>query len=213
MLLDNVQVSIRRVHIRYEAIGAAGPLSLGVKIDELNAYNCDAAWNQAFSKDLTRRFKLFNISMCQVYWNCNEVAESAGSKACEAAVPEFIEAMTSHQHVDTHLLQPVSAELKSTLTRGGAHGTGNMAQLVFELNVSEVSLQLSAPQYRDILFLMSSFSAFRRRAPHAELRPMIAVLANAKEWWRYAIQSLTLTLTLTLTQGMVAVCNSECDCR
>ena len=52
MLLDNVEVSIQRVHVRYEGRGAAGPLALGIRMEELNAYNCDANWTKAFSKDL-----------------------------------------------------------------------------------------------------------------------------------------------------------------
>ena len=115
------------------------------------------------------------------------VSEMLQASSCEE-LDTFLDVMNSCSDHDSYLLSPVSAELKSSLTRGEA--SGGLAQLVLQLATGHVALQLSAPQYQDILGVLSSFAAFRLRAPHARLRPDAAPKQAPRAWWQYAINSL-----------------------
>jgi len=65
-ILDNVQVVLKDIHVRYEDFeGPHAPTSFGVGLEELRAETTDERWQPTFSSEATlKTFKMINLKNC-----------------------------------------------------------------------------------------------------------------------------------------------------
>lgn len=72
-IINNVQVHIKNVHIRYEDQSTSlVPFAFGVTLGSLTVNTTDADWRQTFlSGALNKVYKLANLDGLAVYMNCN----------------------------------------------------------------------------------------------------------------------------------------------
>lgn len=72
-IINNVQIRIRNVHIRYEdRTTSTIPLALGVTLSGLAVHTTDVNWQKAFlSEALSKVFKVAKLDGLAVYMNCN----------------------------------------------------------------------------------------------------------------------------------------------
>lgn len=72
-IINNVQIKIRNVHIRYEDRStSAVPFAFGVTLGSLEVHTTDADWRETFlSEALSRVFKLASLDGLAVYMNCD----------------------------------------------------------------------------------------------------------------------------------------------
>jgi len=177
-ILDNVQVVLKDIHVRYEDFeGPHAPTSFGVGLEELRAETTDERWQPTFSSEATlKTFKMINLKNLLVYMNVDDRANAtasavaaklpaqhgrqasgAGALNPEGAGPDR-RLSVSHLLSDskiTFLLRPVSGFLRMWM-----HKDAKSAPRVWiDSQISEISLQLSEAQYTEMLGLVNRISA------------------------------------------------------
>lgn len=72
-IINNVQIRIRKVHIRYEDRSTSTmPFAFGITLGGLEVHTTDADWHKAFlSEALSKVFKVAKLDGLAVYMNCN----------------------------------------------------------------------------------------------------------------------------------------------
>lgn len=72
-IINNVQIRIRNVHIRYEDRSTSAiPFACGITLSGLEVQTTDSEWRKAFlSEALSKVFKVAKLDGLAVYMNCN----------------------------------------------------------------------------------------------------------------------------------------------
>lgn len=72
-IINNVQIRIRNVHIRYEDRSTSTiPFAIGITLGGLEVHTTDVDWRKAFlSEALSKVFKVAKLDGLAVYMNCN----------------------------------------------------------------------------------------------------------------------------------------------
>ena len=177
-IVDNLQITIRNIHVRFEDRSTGIPLSIGLSLEELSALSTDSDWNPCFieeSTGVTR--KLTTLKSLSMYWNTN--SESAResddlldfmAKATSTTIKEF-----------QYILRPVSGVGHITLNKDPSEPATN-AQLVFE----DLGFVFDNEQYRDIILVAEEFRKYQQIMEYVRLRPKVPVEKDPKAWFKYA---------------------------
>ncbi|CAK7230320.1 Vacuolar protein sorting-associated protein 13 [Sporothrix eucalyptigena] len=83
-IVDNLQISVKNIHIRYEdSISAPGhPFALGVTLEEFSAISTDEGWRPAFIQAINKSTnKLVTLGALAVYWNTDTQLLGSGREA------------------------------------------------------------------------------------------------------------------------------------
>ncbi|ERT03326.1 hypothetical protein HMPREF1624_01637 [Sporothrix schenckii ATCC 58251] len=83
-IVDNLQISVKNIHIRYEdSISAPGhPFALGVTLEEFSAVSTDEGWRPAFIQAVLKSTnKLVTLGALAVYWNTDTKLLGSGREA------------------------------------------------------------------------------------------------------------------------------------
>lgn len=83
-IVDNLQISVKNIHIRYEdSISAPGhPFALGVTLEEFSAVSTDEGWRPAFIQAINKSSnKLVTLGALAVYWNTDTKLLGSGREA------------------------------------------------------------------------------------------------------------------------------------
>ena len=78
-IVNNLQIKITNVHIRYEDTVTTGkPFTFGVTLDNLELYTTDMNWIKSYiTEQVSRVYKIANLDSLAVYMNCNTEMYSA----------------------------------------------------------------------------------------------------------------------------------------
>jgi len=70
--VNNLQVKITNVHLRYEDTTTTGsPFSFGISLHELELYTTDSDWEKTYmAQQASQVFKIANLSCLSAYLNC-----------------------------------------------------------------------------------------------------------------------------------------------
>ncbi|KAL1269364.1 hypothetical protein QQF64_031653, partial [Cirrhinus molitorella] len=189
-VIKNLQVKISNIHIRYEddVTNPNAPLSFGVSLQNLSLQTTDQNWNPCLLDEKAKLFfKFVRLDNLFAYWNVNSELYSnhnpdealrylKHSVAVQNAIPQ-----------DYHFIfRPISANAKLRMNpRSDVDFSSPKVDLV--VNLPEVAVELSRPQYVSILELLGSVDMMTRNLPYRKYRPNVAVHTNARQWWRYVI--------------------------
>ncbi|KAK4234211.1 hypothetical protein C8A03DRAFT_38027 [Achaetomium macrosporum] len=199
-IVDNLQVSVKNIHVRYEdAISAPGhPFALGVTLEEFSAVSTDGEWKPTFIQDSSKTtHKLATLGSLAVYWNTDTKLMGPGREAQTPGVEvaphdEMLENFKSmiargadadsagHQFI----LKPVSGQAKIELDKTGSPQVPKFkANLLFE----EIGLVLDDQQYRDALMMVDLFHYFIRHQEYKKYQPKgVTPKEDPRAWLRFA---------------------------
>ncbi|KAL1838057.1 hypothetical protein VTJ49DRAFT_3105 [Mycothermus thermophilus] len=198
-IVDNLQVDIKNIHIRYEdAISAPGhPFSLGITLENFSAVSTDSEWNQTYIQDSTSTtHKLATLESLAVYWNTDTKLMGPGR---EARTPDSeimpheemlnnlrsLIAGSSNEVADHQfILKPVSGQAKIELDKTGSPTAPKFkANLLFD----EIGVVLDDQQYRDALMMIDLFHYFIRHQEYKKLQPKgVTPKEDPRAWFRFA---------------------------
>ncbi|KAI1358803.1 hypothetical protein F5Y08DRAFT_104397 [Xylaria arbuscula] len=198
-IVDNLQVTVKNIHIRYEdSISAPGhPFALGATLGEFSAVSTDGQWKPTFIQNTSQTtHKLATLASLAVYWNTDsdlfgsgrEVSEGAKTVPHEEMIRKF-KAMinnsdgafdSDHQYI----LKPVSGQAKIELDKSGDTYTPKFkANLLFD----EIGVVLDDDQYRDALMMADLFHYFIRHQEYKRLQPKDASpKEDPRAWLQFA---------------------------
>ncbi|KAK4132156.1 vacuolar protein sorting-associated protein 13 [Trichocladium antarcticum] len=199
-IVDNLQVTVKNIHIRYEdAISAPGhPFALGLTLEEFSAVSTDGEWTPTFIQDSTKTtHKLATLESLAVYWNTDTKLMGPGR---EAETPdtdltprdEMLEKFKSlivkgdDDVPGTHqfILKPVSGQAKIELDKSGSPQVPKFkANLLF----NEIGLVLDDQQYRDALMMVDLFHYFLRHQEYKKYQPKgVRPIEDPRAWLQFA---------------------------
>ncbi len=201
-IVDNLQVTVKNIHVRYEdAISAPGhPFALGITLEEFSAVSTDGEWTPTFIQDSTKTtHKLAKLESLAVYWNTDTKLMGPGREAPASdadtmphgEVLENFKSMIVRTDTDNDLstnhqfiLKPVSGQAKLEMDKTGSPQVPKLkASLLFD----EIGLVLDDQQYRDALMMVDLFHYFIRHQEYKKYQPKgVTPKEDPRAWLKFA---------------------------
>ncbi|PYH34659.1 membrane morphogenesis protein VPS13 [Aspergillus neoniger CBS 115656] len=194
-VVDNLQISIKNVHFRYEdSISSPDhPFALGVTLKELSAVSTDSEWNPTFIQSTSgTTHKLAILGALAIYWNTDANllgtgrGSDIGAEAQGIGHAELIEKLRSGIDSEENvqfMLRPVSGRAGLEMDKSGGHDRAAIkARLLFD----ELSFVLDDHQYRDALMLVDLFHYFIRHQEYRKFQPKCRPKEDPRAWLRFA---------------------------
>lgn len=170
-IVDNVQVTVRDIHIRYEDAlsNPAHPFSVGVTLSELSAVSTDGNWKPTFvHNSVDGIHKLARLDSLSAYWNTDdEFLSITGAADLQERLNALIPAQ---DHIPSHqyILEPVSGIGKLVMRH---HATKELPKMSAQLVFDQIGLTLDDQQYADALHMANLFSFYARQVQYRAFRP------------------------------------------
>ena len=194
-IVDNLQVSIKNVHIRYEdSIASPGhPFAVGLTLKEMSAVSTDGDWRPTFIQSTSgTTHKLAVLNALAFYWNTDADlfgtgrggdvgANEQGADKAEL-ISKFKEAIEKGEN-SQYMLKPVSGRAGIEIDKTGKPDKPKTkARLLFE----ELGFILDEEQYRDALMLVDLFHYFIRHQEYKKDQPEKTPKEDPTAWIRFA---------------------------
>ncbi|KAG6900136.1 hypothetical protein C0993_002481 [Termitomyces sp. T159_Od127] len=179
-IINNLQITIRNIHIRYEDnLSVPGhPFATGVTLSGFTAVSVNGAWNPAFIESTAGAIhKLANLQSLALYFDTDSrsVAELSSvdfqKRICN---------MISHGERDSphqFILKPVSGEGRIVVNHKINDKTPRFdIQLIFD----EIGVALDDKQYRDIISLLDMYHVYVRQRQYSKYRSRDHSMSSGK---------------------------------
>ena len=194
-IVDNLQVSIKNIHIRYEDAIASPehPFAVGITLKEMSAVSTDGDWRPTFIQSTSSTtHKLAVLNSLAVYWNSDAElfgtgrggdAEAAAEKlGTEELIRRFKESIEKTDN-SQYLLKPVSGRAGLEIDKTGSTDRPRMkARLMFQ----EFGFVLDNEQYRDALMLVDLMHYFIRHQEYKKDQPDKTPKEDPRAWVKFA---------------------------
>ncbi|KAK6198690.1 vacuolar sorting [Scheffersomyces amazonensis] len=192
-IVDNLQVTIKNIHIRYEdeTVLTENPYAVGLTLTELSAVSTDESWQPSFiaiTQQLTR--KLLTLQSLSCYMTTD--ASSIFTTDHEELLARFQSSLENNNNDSSiqlqYLLKPVSGSGKVTIHKAGT--TEKYPHIKADLFFEEFGLELDSQQYHDLLWSASKFHWYIKTYKFRKLRPKVTVEEDPKQWFQFAAQCI-----------------------
>jgi hypothetical protein len=176
-ILNNLQVSIQNVHVRYEqqeaAEGGKAPVVLGIRLDEFAIASTNAKREPIeFSNDQNVLYKKAQLIQLRVY--------------IHNRLPALAQAGTDGDNEDTLFMKSFTATAWLTLVNRGAVKM-KQPKIDMELECGPLHLAVSKSAVSSLVDVVKTGVINRARAPFLALRPKVGSYRGYyREWWLYA---------------------------
>ena len=198
-IVDNVQISVKNIHLRYEDSIAtpSHPFAIGFTLQEFSAVSTDGDWRPSFIQASSgTTHKLATLNALALYWNTDAKlygtgkGEEVGAEAQKTDHNELmdkfraaIEKGENHQY----MLKPVSGRAGIEIDKTGKIEKPKVkARLLF----NELGFILDEEQYRDALMLVDLFHYFLRHQEYRRLQPDKSPKEAPRAWIQFAGQAV-----------------------
>ncbi|KAH9886351.1 vacuolar protein sorting-associated protein 13 [Xylariomycetidae sp. FL2044] len=198
-IVDNLQVTVKNIHVRYEdSISAPGhPFALGITLEEFSAVSTDGEWQPTFIQNSTKTtHKLAKLGALAVYWNTDskllgpgrEVGPDGESVSHDDMIATFKDMIGKGESSEVpdhqYILKPVSGQAKIELDKtGDIHVPKFKGSLLFD----EIGVVLDDDQYRDALMMVDLFHYFIRHQEYKKLQPKgVTPKEDPRAWLKFA---------------------------
>ncbi|KAK6371770.1 Vacuolar protein sorting-associated protein 13 [Exophiala oligosperma] len=194
-IVDNLQVSIKNIHLRYEdSIATPGhPFAVGMTLKEMSAVSTDAEWRPTFiqsTSDTTHKLAVLNS--LAVYWNSDadlfgtgkggDVGAEAQEIDKDDLLRRFREGIEDTGN-SQYLLKPVSGRAGIEMDKTGRTDRPKIkARLLFQ----ELGFILDEDQYRDALMLVDLMHYFIRHHQYKRVQPEKSPKEDPRAWLKFA---------------------------
>lgn len=198
-IVDNLQVSVKNIHIRYEdSIATPGhPFALGVTLQEFSAVSTDNDWKPSYIQSTSGTTnKLAVLGALAFYWNTDTNLFGTGTGQQQGAeeqgidrkemIENFMKAVGG-EHSNQYMLKPVSGRAAIEIDKTGKLDKPKVkARLLFH----ELGFVLDDHQYRDALMMVDLFHYFIRHQEYKKLQPKMTPKEDPKAWLHFAFNAV-----------------------
>ncbi|XP_034000770.1 vacuolar protein sorting-associated protein 13C-like, partial [Trematomus bernacchii] len=192
-VIKNLQVKITSIHLRFEddLSDPERPLSVGVTLSELSLQTTDENWKSCILNEAAKiSYKLGRLECLCAYWNVNSPIFYKGS--WEDIVDQLKAGISSKDLEIPHyqyIFKPIFASAKMCINPT-AELELKSPKLDLNLEVQNIDIQITRPQYLSVVQTLESVDCSVRSAPYRRFRPKEPVHTNAKLWWEYGRDSV-----------------------
>lgn len=169
--LNNFQVSVKNIHIRYEDAQSnlGHPFAAGFTLASFSARSTDANWKPAFVPGTAGSVhKLANLESLAVYFDTD--CDSLRGLPQDDTTKRLAEMISRWDHLPQHqfLLKPVTGEGRVVLNRKWGDKD---PQFEVELLFDEIGFNLDHHQYRDAISMADMYHVYMRQHQYRKYRP------------------------------------------
>ncbi|GMR36378.1 hypothetical protein PMAYCL1PPCAC_06573 [Pristionchus mayeri] len=185
-VLNNIQLIVTNVHIRYEDSTSICGRSFcaGVRIQNVVVQTTNHRWKPGFVEPVegANVFKKLELKGFSFYWNSGESLSPSVKSVKE------IQALLSPENLGTnsYVVAPCCIELRMEKNTSKLPLKEKMPRFKFLLRPETIALELSGAQMRDMRAVTREWTRFERARPHRKWRPEGEIQGSAKEWWIFA---------------------------
>jgi vacuolar protein sorting-associated protein 13A/C len=202
-IVDNLCVSVKNVHIRYEdtTSNPFKPFVIGFTLDKLNYSPADSSWKKSFvtleaKKQAQKSFMLLELAQFSIY-HISKSSDLFTSKVdwlqaisndkFASVMYQFIAHRDSVSPIsDFYLLRPVNAEIRVRRSLKPPL-EADIPKLSVSILVEEMACALDNNQYQDLLMLGSVLSLHKAVGIYINLRPSQRPRYKTRDWWIYVL--------------------------
>ncbi|KAK3096835.1 hypothetical protein FSP39_003796 [Pinctada imbricata] len=196
-ILNNIQIKVSNIHIRYEDSVTNGDYSfaVGTILRSLHVVTTDDKWQEAeLDSSAKVLHKLGKLTDFSVYWNHYVKDPDLVGKKQRIKTEEWRRLMRSS--VSTYkikeeafqpILEPVSAEAKIIMNN---QDDLQMPKLYIQFSLPEFESVFSRHQYMNLLKWIDSTTRMQVNQRYRKYQPNMPIRHNAKIWWQYAIKAV-----------------------
>lgn len=183
-VVDNLQFSIRNVHIRYEDdSNPQNPFSVGLILEHLSAQSTNEEWNPVFLMSEHKLiYKLVSLKNLSIYWNSSEERLKFESLN---EMSQLLNNMIYNQSNHHHILNPICGSLKMVLNKNYVSDK-QLPKYTFTFEFEDIAISSEQTQFRQLFDLLDTFSLYSKGVKYQKLRPTIRPKENPKIWWNFA---------------------------
>ncbi|ORX35977.1 putative late endosome to vacuole transport-related protein [Kockovaella imperatae] len=191
-VVDNVQVHVRNIHVRYEDPFSTPehPFAAGVTLTEFKAVSTDSNWVDAFIQDSVQGVhKLVKLGALSVYFDTDTGSLDRGSEDRQGTLDALNAMLLSKNDNRQYILRPVTGEARVILNHQmGKEKPKVDAQVIFD----EIGVVFDRDQYRDALSLIDVVHFYRRTHQYHRFRPPEEEFETnpARARWRFALNAI-----------------------
>lgn len=170
-VINNVQVTVKNIHIRYEdKLSVPGhPFSVGLTLASFSTVSVNERWLPTFIESTAGSIhKLSKLESLALYFDTDS-ASMVGLPPTEA-LERLTTMITQNSEDSKHqfILKPVSGEGRVTVNHKVDPRTARFdVQLLFD----EIGIALDRDQYRDVLSLLDMYHVYLRQHQYRVYRP------------------------------------------
>ncbi|XP_008588038.1 PREDICTED: vacuolar protein sorting-associated protein 13C-like, partial [Galeopterus variegatus] len=192
-VIKNVQVKITDIHIKYEddVTDPRRPLSFGVTLRELSLLTANEHWTPCILNEAEKIiYKLIRLDSLSAYWNVNCSLSYQGSR--EQILDQLTNEIHTSRNISSnhqYIFQPISASAKLYMNPY-AETELKTPKLDWNIEVQNIAIELTKPQYLSMIDLLESVDYMVRNAPYRKYKPYLPLHTNSRQWWKYAIDSV-----------------------
>ncbi|XP_074090395.1 intermembrane lipid transfer protein VPS13C isoform X2 [Macrotis lagotis] len=194
-VIKNVQVKITDIHIKYEddITDPKRPLSLGMTLGELSLLTANENWTPCILNEAAKIiYKLVRLDSLSAYLNVNCSTCYRRSKEqimdhLKSGIPSSSSSIGSPNY--QYIFRPISASAKLYMNPL-AETELKTPKLDCNIEVQNIAIELTKPQYLSMIDLLESVDYMIRNAPYRKYRPYLPLHTNGRQWWKYAIDAI-----------------------
>ncbi|CCJ30884.1 unnamed protein product [Pneumocystis jirovecii] len=193
-IVDNLQIIIKNIHIRYEdnISDPEHPFSIGITLSGFSAISTNDKWEPIFiQNNVDFIHKLVTLDFLTIYWNVDSYSFS--KKSSSELLKCFKDLIVRNCHTPNHqlILKPISGTGHITLNKNNVDGFSKTnIKLIFE----ELSFVFDNYQYRSALMMVDLFHFFIRQQKYHRFRPTgdasKSIKNNPRLWLQFAANSI-----------------------
>ena len=189
-IVDNLQVEICDVHLRYEDAFSipSKVMACGLSLS-LSAQSCDANWTPKFVQreagDMMA-FKLIELQNMSVY--VNSKTESFQSLTHEDLLRKMSTSNRAAFQANEYIIHPVCAN--ALMKRNCASKPLNSRKsprIACEIELGSIEVDIKDVQYQSCVVAGRTLHQLHKNRKFWKWRPHDPVKGNVKAWWQYAI--------------------------
>ncbi|KAM9640422.1 intermembrane lipid transfer protein VPS13C isoform 2-T2 [Morphnus guianensis] len=192
-VIKNVQVKITGIHVKYEddITDPQCPISLGMTLGELSLLTTNENWTPSILNEAAKIiYKLLSLDSLSAYWNVHSKMYYHGSR--EQILDQLKRGIpcSGNQPQDyQYIFRPVSASARLYINPY-AEVELKTPKLDCNVEVQRIVIEFTKPQYLSMIDLLESIDYMVRNAPYRRFRPNVSLHKNARQWWKYAGNSV-----------------------
>uniref|UniRef100_A0A8D8LZY6 Vacuolar protein sorting-associated protein 13C n=2 Tax=Cacopsylla melanoneura TaxID=428564 RepID=A0A8D8LZY6_9HEMI len=195
-IIRNVQVFIKKIHIRYEdrITNPKQPFAAGITLFNLTVHTTDEKWSHYISsgQDTSSMiYKMLNLEAASVYWNSDTKLFS--EKETSDMEELFLKGIADKARLAPHyeyILGPINAVSRLRINTK-PETDFSIPKITFELDLERLQVRLSKEQYKDVIRLVDSLNHMSKASLYRKYRPALDVHQGfAKEWWHFAYRCI-----------------------
>ncbi|CAG5124462.1 unnamed protein product, partial [Candidula unifasciata] len=192
-ILENIQLNVKNVHIRYEddKTNPSCPFAAGIIIKNLSIQSTDASLTPKFVShyEASEMFKLVDLTEFSVYCDSNVtmLGDLNMQELADALERDMFLSTSNKFEAHEYILQPITAQGKvrrnvSALPLRSAA----TPRISVELTLCDMSLNLASDQYQNLNLWQREFTRHGLRRKYRKGRPSASILSSARQWWHFA---------------------------